>query len=420
MPTNHRAAEVQAAPMTEAEARGAVEAIRSHLDTARRMIYDLHRRAGWRVLGYHTWEACMAGEFDQSRSAVKAQLQAAYIENQLACTLAKSIPIGSIPARQLIALEPVRDQPDRLRAAWDKANEATAGKPTATAIQAAVDEVIAAMDDADDDNDVPTPEPDAAPFQLIETPKPKSSDRPTFNATNEMVDWARWTWNPVTGCEHNCVYCYARDLANRFYPEKFKPTFHPDRIEAPGYTRRPAKADAEDNPVNRTAWRNVFVCSMADLFGRWVPDEWINAVLRSCHDSPQWNYLFLTKFPNRYDGIEFPETAWVGTSVDEQKRVANAEKSFAKVKAQVKWLSVEPMREKLSFSRLDLFDWVVIGGQSRSSGAPEFHPPFDWCADLYHDAKAAGCAVYFKPNTKGSPDPWLPKEYPKAMLQVAR
>lgn len=30
------------------------------------------------------------------------------------------------------------------------------------------------------------------------------------------IDWCDSTWNPVTGCEHNCEYCYARGIANRF------------------------------------------------------------------------------------------------------------------------------------------------------------------------------------------------------------
>ena len=32
------------------------------------------------------------------------------------------------------------------------------------------------------------------------------------------------------------MYCYARDIANRFYPEKFEPTFHPERLAAPQNT----------------------------------------------------------------------------------------------------------------------------------------------------------------------------------------
>lgn len=253
-------------------------------------------------------------------------------------------------------------------------------------------------------------------FSLDSSPEPvKPVSNPTFNQTNEMVDWAKWTWNPVTGCEHNCVYCYARDIANRFYPEKFEPTYRPDRLAAPRNTKLPGVALTAESPVDRTAWRNVFVCSMADLFGRWVPDEWINGVFDACRAAAQWNYLFLTKFPNRYVDLDFPANSWVGTSVDEQKRVANAEKSFAKLDAPVKWLSVEPMREPIKFKDLSVFNWVVIGGQSRSSGAPEFFPDPFWVAELITEAHKAGCKVYCKPNT--DPNGYfagLIREYPDA------
>lgn len=30
------------------------------------------------------------------------------------------------------------------------------------------------------------------------------------------IDWCDSTWNPVTGCFHDCEYCYARGIAERF------------------------------------------------------------------------------------------------------------------------------------------------------------------------------------------------------------
>jgi len=32
-----------------------------------------------------------------------------------------------------------------------------------------------------------------------------------MNKTN--IEWAEYTWNPVTGCLHGCEYCYAKALA---------------------------------------------------------------------------------------------------------------------------------------------------------------------------------------------------------------
>jgi protein gp37 len=129
-----------------------------------------------------------------------------------------------------------------------------------------------------------------------------------------------------------------------------------------------------------------------------VPDKWIDAVLAQVRKAPQWNFLFLTKFPLRYEGIKFPENAWVGTTVDEQRRVAAAEAAFRKVKAGVKWLLCEPIRERLTFTSLTMFDWVVLGGPSASTGAPAFQPPWEWVAHLMKQVSEAGCNCYWKPN----------------------
>ncbi len=210
------------------------------------------------------------------------------------------------------------------------------------------------------------------------------------------IEWAKWSWNPVSGCKHDCPYCYARDIAARFYDQGFVPTLYPDRLHAPANTKVPAGA-AQD-----ISMKNVFTCSMADLFGRWVPKEWIEAVLEQVRSNPQWNFLFLTKFPKRLSEFKFPDNAWLGTTVDCQIRVKAAEDAFHKMREEgsggVWWLSVEPMIEPLQFSSLDMFDWVVIGGSSRSTQTPEWHPPRDWVNALEQQARDAGCKVYEKTN----------------------
>ena len=219
----------------------------------------------------------------------------------------------------------------------------------------------------------------------------RRSDTATFNRQdNDSIEWALWSWNPVTGCLHNCSYCYARDIAERFYAWKFAPTFLPSRLDAPMHTKVP--------PGNNIGARNVFTCSMADLFGKWVPAEWIEAVLDSVRQNPQWNFLFLTKFPSRLPDFDFPDNAWIGTTIDAQARIPHAEKCFAKTKAKVKWLSCEPMLERLTFDRLDLFDWIVVGGASASKKTPEFRPPREWIEHLEGQARKAGLKIYEKTN----------------------
>ncbi|KKL50312.1 hypothetical protein LCGC14_2306730, partial [marine sediment metagenome] len=78
------------------------------------------------------------------------------------------------------------------------------------------------------------------------------------------------TWSPVSGCTKvsaGCASCYAARMANRLrgrhgYPkdDPFKVTLHPDRLEQPLHWRKS---------------RNIFVCSMGDLFHDDVPDDFI-------------------------------------------------------------------------------------------------------------------------------------------------
>ena len=112
---------------------------------------------------------------------------------------------------------------------------------------------------------------------------------------NTDIEWADWSWNPITGCLHGCPYCYARNIAFEIYPAEvgFAPTIWPDRLTAPQNQALPKDA------AEQISRKNIFTCSMADLFGRWVPAEWIERVLTEVAANPQWNFLFLTKFPKR-------------------------------------------------------------------------------------------------------------------------
>jgi protein gp37 len=210
------------------------------------------------------------------------------------------------------------------------------------------------------------------------------------------IDWARFSWSVVTGCEHDCPYCYIGQFTDEV------PAFHPRRLAAPLNQAPQVSSDPRD--------RRIFVCSLADLFGRWVPDEWINAVLDIIRACPTWTFILLTKFPQRLIEFDFPANVWLGTTVDLQARVGNAEGAFAKLRERFPnmtfMLSCEPMIEPLKFNRLDLFDIVVIGGASVTPKSPAWHPPLRMVDDLRKQARAAGCRLYEKSNL-------LVKEAPK-------
>jgi protein gp37 len=103
-----------------------------------------------------------------------------------------------------------------------------------------------------------------------------------------MFDVITKTWNPVIGCLHNCTYCWARSLAETRLTqmEKYKDGFKPNIAE---YELR-----------KKFRKQYVFACDMGDLFGDWVPREWILKVIDAIKTNPSSYFLFLTKNPKRY------------------------------------------------------------------------------------------------------------------------
>lgn len=379
---------------------------------------------GYEALGYDNLADCIRGEcktFAHYAGSTIYQLASA---GEVIANLSTITPLAetAIPERQVRPIVQANLQPEQQREVWQQAVEtAPNGKVTAAHVERTVETYKRETRQMPE----PPPLPPGAlrarkydgpqvytmtqwqalsEYEQIDLLASKGNTK--FNETNENVEWALWTWNPITGCLHNCAYCYARDIANRFYTyladdERFAPAFYPERLSCPANTRLPDLSQVSD-PVRRIGLRNVFTCSMADLFGKWVPAEWIHAVLKQAWDNPQWTFLFLTKFPIRMAEFDFPPNTWIGTTVDTQYAVERAEKAFRKIRAGgyegVAWLSCEPMLERLTFSSLDMFDWVVMGGSSKSTQTPESRPDFEWVNHLYNQAKTHNLPVYMKTN----------------------
>jgi protein gp37 len=245
-------------------------------------------------------------------------------------------------------------------------------------------------------------------------PKNFPSDAKFNKQETDGIDWAQFSSNPIVGCKHNCPYCWARDITVRFpgsFPHGFEPVLRPRLLNAARNTPVPPEAASDGR------FKNVFTGSMTDMFARYLPPEWIEAALATERDNPQWSFLHLTKFPGRVVEFDIPKNAWIGTTVDLQARVANAEAAFAELREKlgkdaILWLSVEPMLEQIKFTRLELFNWMVIGGASRSMRTPEWRPPHRWINDLIAQADAVGCKIFEKTNLRGNRILELPFDAP--------
>lgn len=410
------------ADMDVTEAEEFVAYIHSIQDEGPPRVIDAYRRRAWIALGYESWaemvdkrDLRLPREMTAELSAGGLSIRAiASVTGTTHTTVRRDLGAGgtsdqgNVPPAPTVGLDgksygvPRESEPEPKEPLWDEPERAPSPPPTSR----------------------PAPQPKPATVMLAlrthkgdEVAYPQPASKATFNeTTGDGISWASWSWNPVTGCLHGCNYCYARAIAARFpdgFPAGFTPLFHHERLDAPANTSIPARG--LDDP----AYRRVFVCSMADLYGRWVPDEWIEQVHASMLASPQWEYLLLTKFPARYVGLNLPPNAWVGTSVDEQKRVRIAEDAFRKIDGvKVKWLSLEPLKEPLEFTDLSMFDWVVIGAQTatRQPDGPveAFAPPFEWVARIVTQALDAGCRVHMKPNLFGNPGMVPLDQYPGA------
>ena len=73
-------------------------------------------------------------------------------------------------------------------------------------------------------------------------------------------------------------------------------------------------------PLRWRTPRRIFVCSMTDLFGAWVPDEWIDRVFAVMALTPQHTFQVLTKRPERMLAYLSPpdiiRRVWMMTDLD--------------------------------------------------------------------------------------------------------
>jgi len=247
------------------------------------------------------------------------------------------------------------------------------------------------------------------------------------------IDWADSTWNPVTGCLHGCEYCYARRIAERFgmdfaprlcdpgmegaakydssegldtmlelqkpyiksgkiqpYPMGFYPTFHRYRLD----------------DYKSKKGRTIFVGFMCDLFGDWVPDEWIQEVFKACEAAPQHRYLFLTKNPDRCVLTDYISQAfcihknwWFGQSVTDfspNGGLPNAASRSSNI-----FLSIEPLLDDFAdYLILDGVRWVIIGAET-GKRKDKVVPKKQWIIDIVVECKNQGVPVFMKESLRG-------------------
>jgi protein gp37 len=155
-----------------------------------------------------------------------------------------------------------------------------------------------------------------------------------------------------------------------------------------------------DEPSKNKVPKNIFVGSMADLFGDWVPDEWIEKVFAACRQSPWHRYLFLTKAPWRYIGLYDAKKLMTGDNIWYGSTITNNDDPYMYVKNKSinKFISIEPVLGafgrmvalKVSGAKL-----VIIGAETgRRPG--KVIPERVWIRNIVDVCRDAGIAVFMK------------------------
>ena len=266
-----------------------------------------------------------------------------------------------------------------------------------------------------------------------------------MNKTN--IEWTDETWNPVTGCTKistGCLNCYAKEMANRL---KLMGAKHYQHHNPFGVR---ANLDSLYKPIRGKKGKRIFVCSMGDLFHEGIESQWRDQVIPSVAIQPKHTFQVLTKRSgNMFNymtgegqlvaaraGVQSPiPNLWLGVTAENQDRADVRIPLLLKTPASVRFVSVEPMLEKVNIlpyigynaykcscgwheTEMDIdltgshqnrstrcyrcgsecegyiaCDWVIVGCES---GPKRRECKIEWIREIVAQCKSAGVACFVK------------------------
>jgi protein gp37 len=210
-------------------------------------------------------------------------------------------------------------------------------------------------------------------------------------------------------------------------------------------------------PLSWKKPRTIFVCSMTDLFGEFVPDAWIDRIFAVMALTPH-TFQVLTKRSERmrdycktlgrhhsvdrvsvaikaiveaghaaadvgswytlHDGGAFFDNIWLGVSAERQQEADERIPHLLQTPAAIRFVSCEPLLGPIALTEIrgrnanghewmfdalrpDVspddgavsLDWIICGGESGKDARP-MHP--DWARSLRDQCVAAGVPFFFK------------------------
>ncbi len=288
------------------------------------------------------------------------------------------------------------------------------------------------------------------------------------------IEWADDSWNPVkarrrvvgpTGenvkyghacvrVSPGCTRCYAATMNRRLGTGLDYTVPAMEQVEM--YLDEKVLLE----PLRWRKPRRVFVCSMTDLFGEWVPDEWLDRIFAVMALTPAHTFQVLTKRAVRMEAYGSPgqvrdvrvvdaaaamgyalplphmfhwplPNVWAGVSIEDQPAANNRIPHLLRTVAAVRWVSAEPLLGPVDFTRVRCpaddwaetcnalsgtwqniagddwptkdgarIDWLVTGGES-GPGARTLD--LAWARSLRDQCAVAGIPLFVKQDSGPRP-----------------
>jgi protein gp37 len=209
-----------------------------------------------------------------------------------------------------------------------------------------------------------------------------------MNKTN--IEFADFSWNPITGCRNGCDYCWARKFNNRYFKQDFNiPQFHEERLnekipKLPKVRNYIAQSISPDKPI-------IFTVDMGDIFSKGVELEWQSKIFDYVDSHQEAIFLFLSKRPEEYIywSGELPQNVIIGTSLD----YAHNHKRIIPVfnmgrEGYTTFVNIEPLMSRMDMIDFSGIDFVIVGALT----GRKYRPDPAWHKSINHPV------IYYKKN----------------------
>jgi protein gp37 len=205
------------------------------------------------------------------------------------------------------------------------------------------------------------------------------------------IEFADFTWNPITGCRNGCDYCWAKKFNDRYKMQNdfYTPEFHEKRLleKIPKLPKERNEIASLISPYKPL----IFAVDMGDIFSKGVLIEWQMKVFDYAALHQEAIFIFLTKRPAEYLGWagEISHNVIVGTSLDyahNNKRVTaiyNMGREGYKT-----FVIIEPLMSRMDYVDFSGIDFVIVGALT----GRKYNPDPAWHKSINHPV------IYYKKN----------------------